>query len=102
MFVTTLLRHHLPSRFSGESIPMRCKIKHMTADERRIATAALGAGPWASHDQIVIAVADGLGLGPTVVEAALMRLRISEVLYCVHYVKDSVCYEEGKNWADEE
>jgi hypothetical protein len=74
----------------------------MTPDERRIANAALHAGPWASHDQIVIAVADGLGLEPTNLEAALMRLRISEVLNCVHYVNDSVCYEEGKNWTDEE
>jgi len=74
----------------------------MTAEERTIANAALGAGPWDNHDQIVIAVADGSGLGPTDVEAALMRLRISEVLNCVHYVKDSVCYEEGKNWTDRE
>jgi predicted secreted protein len=70
----------------------------MTADERRIADAALRAGPWANHDQIVIAVADGLGLEPTDVESVLMRLRFSEVLNCVHYMKDSVCYEEGKNW----
>ena len=72
----------------------------MTTEERRIANAALGAGPWANHDQVVIIVADGLGLEPTDVEAALMRLRFSEVLNCVHYVKDSVCYEEGKNWKD--
>jgi hypothetical protein len=72
----------------------------MTADERRIATAALGTGPWANHDLIVIAVADGLGLLPADVEAVLMRLRFSEVLNCVHYVKDSVCYEEGKNWTE--
>ena len=76
--------------------------KQMTADERTIANAALGAGPWANHDQFVIAVANGLGLEPTDVETALMRLRNSEVLNCVHYVKDSVCYEEGKNWTDEE
>jgi hypothetical protein len=76
--------------------------KHMTADELRIAAAALDAGPWADHDQIVIVVADGLGLEPTDLEAALMRLRSSEVLNCVHYVNDSVCYEEGKNWTDEE
>jgi hypothetical protein len=76
--------------------------KHMTAEERTIAKAALHAGPWASHDQIVIAVADRLALEPPDVEAVLMRLRISEVLNCVHYVKDSVCYEEGKNWADRE
>ena len=36
----------------------------MTADERTIANAALGAGPWANHDHIVIAVADRLGLKP--------------------------------------
>jgi predicted secreted protein len=74
----------------------------MPPNERRIANAALHAGPWAKHDQIVIAVADGLGLEPTDVEAVLMRLRISEVLNCVHYVKDSVCYEEGKNWTGKE
>ena len=74
----------------------------MTADERTIANAALGAGPWANHDQIVIAVADGVGLEPTDLETALMRLRISEVLNCVHYVNGSVYYEEGKNWTDEE
>jgi hypothetical protein len=44
----------------------------MTADERRIANAALGAGSWDSHDQIVIAVADGLGLETQYVEAALL------------------------------
>jgi hypothetical protein len=74
----------------------------MTAEERRIANAALHAGPWANHAQIVIAVTNGLGLESTDVEAALTRLRISEVLNCVHYVNDSVCYEEGKNWTDEE
>jgi hypothetical protein len=74
----------------------------MTAEERRIGTAALHAGPWANHDLIVIAVADGLGLLPTDVEAVLIRLRFSEVLNCVHYVKDSVCYEEGKNWTADE
>jgi hypothetical protein len=74
----------------------------MTAEERDIAIAALGAGPWSNHDQIVIVVADGLGLEPTNVEAALMRLRISEVLNCVDYGKDSVCYEEGNNGRDEE
>ena len=76
-------------------------IKYMTADERRIANAALAAGPWANHHQIVIAVADGLGLEPTDVEAVLIRLRFNEVLNCVHYVKDSVCDEEGKNWTVE-
>ena len=64
----------------------------MTAEERRIANAALHAGPWANHAQIVIAVTNGLGLESTDVE----------VLNCVHYVNDSVCYEEGKNWTDEE
>jgi hypothetical protein len=70
----------------------------MTSDERQIADAALRAGPWANHDQIVIAVAEGLGLEARRVESVLIRLRFSEVLNCVHYMKDSVCYEEGKNW----
>jgi hypothetical protein len=70
----------------------------MTTDERRIASAALRAGPWANHEQIVSAVSDGLGLEAQRVESVLMRLRFSEVLNCVHYTKDSVCYEEGKNW----
>jgi hypothetical protein len=48
----------------------------MTADERTIANAALHAGPWANHDQIVIAVADGLGLEPTDVEAVLMSVPV--------------------------
>ena len=74
----------------------------MTAEERRIANGALHAGPWANHDQIVIAVAEGLGLEPTDVEAVMIRLRFSEVLNCVHYMKDSVCYEEGKNWTEDE
>lgn len=34
-------------------------MKHMTADKRRIANAALGAGPYDNHDQLVIAVAAG-------------------------------------------
>ena len=72
----------------------------MTRVERCIANAALGAGPWANHDQVVVIVADGLGLEPRDVEAVLMRLRFSEVLNCVHYVKESVRYEEGKNWTD--
>ena len=44
----------------------------MTSDERRFATAALRDGPWDSHDQIVIAVADELGLETQYVEAALL------------------------------
>ena len=102
------LRHHLPSRFSGESIPMRCTIKHMTADERRIANAALGAGPWENHDQIVIAVAHLLGLEPQRVEAVLQRVRIRMVLVCVSAASAgsegsaSVRYERGMDWTDEE
>ena len=58
-------------------------MKQMTGDERRIANAALGAGPWDNHDQIVIAVSDGLKLEPQRVEAVLQRLRIRMVLVCV-------------------
>ena len=36
-------------------------IKHMTAEERTIANAALNTGPWDNHDQIVTVVADQLG-----------------------------------------
>jgi hypothetical protein len=44
-------------------------------EERRMANAALRAGPWENHDQIVIAVADGLGLEAQHVEAVLQRFR---------------------------
>jgi len=37
----------------------------MTADERRIANAAVGAGPWDSHNQIVTAVTNLLKLEPS-------------------------------------
>jgi hypothetical protein len=55
----------------------------MTAEERTIANAALGAGPWDTHDQIAIAVADVLKLEPRRVEAVLQQLRIRMVLVCV-------------------
>ena len=79
----------------------------MTADERRIANAALGAGPWGDHDQIVIAVADALGLGALYVEAVLQSLRIRKVL--VRFVGApnaasetvSVWYERGTEWTEE-
>jgi hypothetical protein len=62
----------------------------MTADERRIANAALGAGPWDDHDQIVIAVADGLGLEAQHEEAVLQRLRIRMVI-------DGLCQRGERN-----
>ena len=79
----------------------------MTADERRIANAALGAGPWASHDQIVTATADLLGLEPQRVESVLQRLRIRMVLVCVSAANAgnetaSIRYERGMDWTDEE
>ena len=80
----------------------------MTADERRIATAALGAGSWEDHDQIVIAVAHTLNLEPPLVEGVLQRLRIRMVLACVHAARAgsesvaSVRYERGMDWTDEE
>lgn len=79
----------------------------MTADERTIANAALGAGPWDNHDQIVIAVADRLGLKPQRVESILQRLRIRLVLVCVSAANAgsetaSVRYERGMDWTDEE
>jgi hypothetical protein len=79
----------------------------MTADERTIANAALGSGPWANPDQIVIAVADLLGLEARHVEAVLQRLRIRMVLVCVSAANAtsegaSVRYERGMDWMDEE
>ena len=79
----------------------------MTAEERRIANAALGAGPWDNHDQIVIAVADVLKLEPRHVESVLQRLRIRMVLVCVSAANAtsegaSVRYERGTDWMDGE
>ena len=79
----------------------------MTADERTIANAALGAGPWDNHDQIVIAVADGLRLEARHVEAVLQRLRIRMVLVCVSAANAasetaSVRYQRSIDWTDEE
>jgi hypothetical protein len=80
---------------------------HMTAEERTIAQAALGAEPWANHDQIVIAVADLTGLEARHVEAVLQRLRIRMVLVCVSAANAtsegaSVRYERGVDWMDGE
>jgi hypothetical protein len=79
----------------------------MTRDERRIANAALGAGSWDSHEQIVSAVADGLGLEAQRVEAVLQRLRIRMVLVCVSAANAtsetaSVRYQRGMDWTEEE
>jgi hypothetical protein len=79
----------------------------MTTEERRIANAALGAGSWDSHEQIVSAVADGLGLEAEHVEAALQRLRIRMVLVCVSAAyatsgTTSVRYQRGIDWTEEE
>jgi hypothetical protein len=79
----------------------------MTADERTIATAALRAGPWDNHDQIVIAVADVLNLEAQHVEAVLQRLRIRMVLVSISAANAasgtaSVRYQRGIDWTDEE
>jgi hypothetical protein len=79
----------------------------MTTDERRIATAALGAGSWDSHEQIVSAVADRLNLEAHHVEAVLQRLRIRMVVVCVSAANAtsetaSVRYQRGIDWTDEE
>ena len=80
----------------------------MTPDERLIATAALGAGSWDDHDQIIIAVAHMLRLEPQLVESVLQRLRIRMVLVCVSAATagsegaGSVRYEKGMDWMDEE
>ena len=83
-------------------------MNYMTPDERRIATAALGAGAWDDHDQIVIAVAHTLGLEAQHVESVLQSLRIRMVLVCVHAARAgsesavSVRYERGMDWTEEE
>ena len=84
-------------------------MKSMTHEERTIANAALRAGPWENHDQMVMVVADGLKLEPQKVEAVLKRLRIRLVLNCLSTARDvneraaaSVRYEEGINWTDDE
>ena len=79
----------------------------MSLDERQIANAALGAGPWEDHDQIVIAVADGLGLEAQHVESVLQRLKIRMVLVCVSAASAmgetaSVRYQRGMDWTEEE
>jgi hypothetical protein len=81
--------------------------KTMTADERRIANAALGAGSRVNHDQIVIAVSDGSGLDARHVDAVLQRLRIRMVLVCVSAANAmsetaTVRYQRGMDWTDEE
>jgi len=78
----------------------------MTTEERRIANAALGAGSWDSHEQIVSAVADGLGLEAQRVESVLQRLRIRMVLVCVSAATAtsetaSVRYQRGIDWTEE-
>ena len=79
----------------------------MTSEERRIANAALGAGPWDNHDQIVIAVADALRLEAKRVEAVLQRLRIRMVLVCVSAANAGsegvgpVRYQRGMDWTEE-
>ena len=80
---------------------------NMTPEERRIANAALGAGPWDSHDQIVIAVADVLNLEAQHVEAVLQRLRIRMVLVRVSAANAAsetatVRYQRGMEWTEEE
>jgi hypothetical protein len=79
----------------------------MTTEERRIANAALGAGSWDSHEQIVSAVADGLRLEAQRVESVLQRLRIRMVLVCVSAATAtsetaSIRYQRGIDWTDEE
>jgi hypothetical protein len=78
----------------------------MTTEERRIANAALGAGSWDSHEQIVSAVADGLRLEAQRVESVLQRLRIRMVLVCVSAATAtsetaSIRYQRGIDWTDE-
>ena len=79
----------------------------MTAEERRIANAALRAGSYDNNDQLVIAVAAGLKRDPQTVEAALQKLRIRQVLVCVSAANAasegaSVRYERGIDWKDED
>ena len=60
----------------------------MTAEERRIANAALRAGSRDNHDQLVIAVGAGLKLDPQTVEAVLQKLRIRQFLNCIGTSRD--------------
>jgi hypothetical protein len=78
----------------------------MTPDERRIAHAALGVGPWGNHNDIVIAIADALQLDPPRVESVLHRLRIRMILLRVSTTKSrgetpSFRYEKGMEWTEE-
>ena len=80
----------------------------VTPAERRIANAAVAAGPWENHDEIVIAVADLWDLDTMEVEAVLRRLRVRQVLNCVSTAMDmnqsaaSVRYQRGIEWTDKE
>ena len=78
----------------------------MTREERRIPVAALGAGPYANHDRIVVAVALELRLEPQEIENVLQRLRVRQVLICVSSARTPnesalVRYQKGMNWTEE-
>ncbi len=83
----------------------------MTAEERRIANAALNAGSYDDHDQLSNAVAGGLKLETQKVDTILERLTIRQVLNCIdtsrnvnespQHQKASVRYEKGIDWTDE-
>jgi hypothetical protein len=90
-----------------EVIKLGVDDKHMTADERRIANAAVGAGPWDSHNQIMTAVTNLLKLEPRHPESVLQRLRIRMVSVWVSAANAksenaSVRHERGMDWTDEE
>jgi len=91
----------------GGKIGGPARAASMTAEERKIANAALGAGPWDNHDQIVIAAADGLGLEPQTIETVLQRLRVRRVVNCISSAttgseSPSVRYERGMDWTEKE
>jgi predicted transcriptional regulator len=84
----------------------------MTAEERRIANAALNAGSFDNHDQLASAVAAELEVETQKVETVLERLRNRQVLNCAgtsrnvqvnpEHQKHAIRYEKGIDWTDED
>jgi len=84
----------------------------MTAEERRIANAALNAGSFDNHDQLASAVAAELEVETQKVETVLERLRNRQVLNCAgtsrnvqvnpEHQKPAIRYEKGIDWTDED
>ena len=81
--------------------------RHVTAEQRSIANAALNAGSYGNDDQLINAVAAALNLKPIKVESVLELLRIRQVLDYVTTSRNvngsrvSVRYERGVDWKEE-